>query len=66
MRNIGSRAINWTIVADPNESWAESVYGEPDVERLWADIATAVRLDEPDPVAAWRAHIDRLRSGRGR
>ena len=60
MRNIGSRAINWTIVADPNASWAESVYGEPDVERLWADIATAVRLDEPDPVAAWRAHIDRL------
>jgi aminopeptidase len=60
MRNIGSRAINWTIVADPNERWAESVYGEPDVERLWADIATAVRLDEPDPVAAWRAHIDRL------
>jgi aminopeptidase len=36
------------------------VFGEPDVERLWAAVATAVRLDEPDPVAAWWAHIDRL------
>ena len=60
LRNIASRAINWTIVADPNEGWAETVYGERDVERLWADVAVAVRLDEPDPVAAWRAHIDRL------
>ena len=29
--------------------------GEPDVERLWDAVATATRLDEPDPVAAWRA-----------
>ena len=29
LRNITSRAINWTIVADPNEGWAETVYGEP-------------------------------------
>ena len=27
---------NWTIVAYPNEGWAETVFGEPDVERLWA------------------------------
>jgi aminopeptidase len=51
---------NWTIVAYPNEGWAETVFGEPDVERLWDAVATAVRLDEPDPVAAWREHLDRL------
>jgi aminopeptidase len=51
---------NWTIVAFPNEGWAETVFGEPDVERLWAAVGTAVRLDEPDPVAAWRQHIERL------
>jgi aminopeptidase len=50
----------WTIVGYPTEGWARSVFGEPDVERLWQAIATTVRLDEPDPVAAWREHIVRL------
>jgi aminopeptidase len=56
------RAVNWTIAAYPNEGWAEQVFGEPDVERLWDAIAATVRLDEPDPVAAWREHTARLRS----
>ena len=51
---------NWTIVAYPNEGWARAVLGEPDVERLWQAVEQAVRLDQPDPVAAWREHIDRL------
>jgi aminopeptidase len=51
---------NWTIVAYPNEGWAQTVFGEPDVERLWEAVAHAVRLDTDDPVAAWRAHIARL------
>jgi aminopeptidase len=51
---------NWSIVAFPSEGWARTVFGEPDVERLWDAVATAVRLDEPDPVTAWREHIARL------
>jgi aminopeptidase len=51
---------NWSIVAYPNEGWATTVFGEPDIERLWQAVATAVRLDEPDPVAAWQEHITRL------
>ena len=51
---------NWTIVAYPNEGWANTVLGEPDVERLWEAVGHAVRLDQPDPVASWREHIDRL------
>jgi aminopeptidase len=51
---------NWTIVAYPNEGWAQTVLGEPDVERLWEAVGQAVRLDQPDPVAAWREHIARL------
>ena len=54
------RRINWTIAAYPNARWAEKIFGEPDVERLWENVAKAVRLDEHDPVAAWRAHVDRL------
>jgi aminopeptidase len=37
------------------------MFGEPDVERLWEAVAFAVRLDEDDPVAAWREHVARLR-----
>jgi aminopeptidase len=55
------RLIQWTIVGYPNEGWATAVFGEPDVERLWDAVIAATRLDEPDPVAAWRTHIDRLR-----
>jgi aminopeptidase len=51
---------NWTIVAYPNEGWAETVFGEPDVERLWDAVGTTMRLDTADPVAAWREHIARL------
>ena len=51
---------NWTIVGYPNEGWARTVLGEPNVERLWDAVARTVRLDEPDPVAAWHEHIARL------
>jgi aminopeptidase len=54
--------ISWTIVAYPNDGWARTVFGEPDVERLWQAVGTATRLDEPDPVAAWRDHVGRLQA----
>jgi aminopeptidase len=54
------RLIQWTIIGYPNAGWARAVFGEPDVERLWGAVATATRLDEPDPVDAWRAHLERL------
>jgi aminopeptidase len=51
---------NWSICAYPTEGWAKAVFGEPDVARLWEAVALTVRLDEPDPVDAWRAHLQRL------
>jgi aminopeptidase len=56
------RLIQWTIVGYPNEGWARAVFGEPDVERLWDAVITATRLDEPDPIAAWHAHLERLQA----
>jgi aminopeptidase len=53
--------VTWTIVAYPTEGWARTVFGEPDVDRLWQAIASTVRLDEADPVAAWREHVSRLK-----
>jgi aminopeptidase len=60
LRNVMAGKVNWTIVSYPNAGWAETVFGEPDVDRLWTDVERAIRLDEPDPVAAWQEHLDRL------
>jgi aminopeptidase len=54
------RTVNWSGVAYPNEGWAQQVFGEPDVERLWEAVAFCTRLDEADPVSAWREHMARL------
>jgi aminopeptidase len=51
---------NWSIVPYPNEGWARTVFGEPDLDRLWDAVAAAIRIDEPDPVAAWQEHIAKL------
>jgi len=53
-------SVNWTGIGAPNEGWAEQVFGEPDVEKLWEKVAFCMRLDEPDPVEAWRGHMARL------
>jgi aminopeptidase len=55
-----SKARAWTAIACATPSWAEQVYGEPDVERLWQALARVCRLDELDPLAAWQTHIDKL------
>ncbi len=55
-----SQTVNWTIAAFPTEGQAQQMFGEPDVERLWEAVASSVRLDEPDPVEAWRLHVARL------
>ena len=57
---IHAEQVNWTIVTYPSEGWAEVVYGEPDVERMWGDIMSFMRLDQPDPVAAWKEHLETL------
>jgi aminopeptidase len=59
---VTGRKINWVIVAAPTEGWAKEVFGQPDVERLWSAVATATRLDEPDPVAAWQEHAAKLQA----
>jgi len=59
-RQTTEQLTNWTVAGVPNAGWATQVFGEPDVDRLWELVEHCVRLDEPDPAAAWRAHIDTL------
>ena len=53
MDGVMGRKLAWSLVAYPTEGWAREALGEPDVERLWEAFAHALRLDEPDPAAAW-------------
>jgi aminopeptidase len=54
---VGDRSTNWCIVPAPHPRWAATVY--PDLpedeayERLWSELEHVLRLDEPDPAAAW-------------
>jgi aminopeptidase len=61
---VGKQQTNWCIVPFPTQGWASLVHPElePDAayERLWVEIERILRLDEPDPVAAWEARLAQL------
>jgi len=59
-RQINEQLNNWTVVGVPNEGWAKQMFGTPDLDRLWELVEFCVRLDEDDPVAAWREHVKRI------
>ena len=64
-RQVNERLNNWVVIGVPNEGWATQMFGEPDVERLWQLVEFCVRLNEDDPVAAWKTHVKRI-GGRAR
>ena len=59
-----ARQSNWTIVPFPTRGWAQLVHPElePEAayERLWKEIERILRLDEPDPEAAWMERLEQL------
>ena len=61
---ISRNQTNWCVVAAPNPAWAARVFpdapADERVPRLWEAISRLCRLDQPDPVAAWQAHVDAL------
>ena len=64
-RQHRENTVNWCGIGAPNDGWARQIFGEPDVERLWDKVAFCMRLDEPDPVAAWHEHLARLEARAG-
>jgi aminopeptidase len=55
---VNDATTNWTIVPFPTVAWAQQVHPDlgPDeaLRRLGEQIVHVLRLDEDDPVAAWR------------
>ncbi len=58
LRVINDRTVNWTIVPYPTPGWASLVHPQlptdEALERLWEEVVHVCRLDEDDPVAAWK------------
>jgi aminopeptidase len=61
---IDDRSTAWTISPFPTEAWAQLVFPELEpqaaVDALWRDIEHVCRLDEPDPIEAWRRRIEQI------
>jgi aminopeptidase len=56
--------IPWCFIAYPRLQWAKHVFPDhpqdQQVKRLWEAILKACYLNENDPIAYWRAHLERL------
>ena len=61
---ISRNQTNWAVIASAGERWAAKVFPnlapEQQMSRLWEEIARLCRLDRPDPIAAWEAHLKDL------
>ncbi|WP_414045766.1 aminopeptidase [Macrococcus equi] len=65
-RAVGRYDFSWCIVAFPNEAWGELVFpelkGEAAKLKLLEAMIKAVRVDQDDPIAAWKLHNENINS----
>ena len=70
MTIINDRTTNWTGVMCPTQAWAELVHPglppEDALALLWEQVLHVCRLDEDDPIAAWRERLGALAAARER
>ena len=62
---VTTNAINWCVVAAAGEDWAKKIFPDLSAEKaqakLWKAIFETTRIDQPDPIEAWKKHILFLR-----
>ncbi|MCM3630726.1 aminopeptidase [Paenibacillus glycanilyticus] len=58
--------FTWSLATAPSAAWAAKVFPdlpqEEQIAKLWDTIFQMVRADQPDPIAAWEAHIKQLKT----
>ena len=64
MSYVTKSEINWLVIGAPTKAWARKVFPELPVDQalasLWELVFDICRVNEPDPVAAWQAHLANL------
>ena len=67
---VNDRTTNWSIIPCPSPAWATLVFPDLDpgeaLAKLEGHVVHVLRLDEPDPIAAWRERMDTLVAVAGR
>jgi aminopeptidase len=62
---IMSMRMQWCVAAMPTANWAKKVFPalpeDQAIDKLWGLILSAVRVDQPDPVALWWKHDAKLK-----
>lgn len=60
MQAMMADQMQWCVAAVPTAAWAQKVYpnlsADEALAELWRQILRMVRVDQPDPVAAWAKH----------
>ena len=60
MQAMMANQMQWCVAAVPTKAWAAKIYPalspEAAVDELWRQVLKMVRVDQPDPVAAWAQH----------
>ena len=61
---LRSNRVNWLMVSYPTAEWSAKVFpnlSESErISQLWEKIFKLTRVDQADPVAAWKTHINTL------
>ena len=61
-----NRPTNFSYIAGPVEGWANKIFPdfplEKRKEKLWDMIFKMCRVNQEDPVAAWRNHVNQLKA----
>jgi aminopeptidase len=61
---IQSDKVSWTVIAAPSQAWADMVFPEVTkekrVEKLWDAIFKATRVNQENPIDAWKTHDETL------
>ena len=61
---VNDRTTNWTAVPCPTPAWAKLVHPDLPEDEAYAKLVEQIlhvcRLDEDDPIAAWKERLDKL------
>ncbi|MBX5442553.1 MAG: aminopeptidase [Solirubrobacteraceae bacterium] len=64
MEVVNARTVNWCVAPCPTPQWARFVHRDLEpgaaLERLESQLVHILRLDEDDPIAAWRTRADQI------
>jgi aminopeptidase len=64
MEVVNARTVNWCVAPCPTPQWAQFVHRDLDpdaaLQRLESELIHILRLDEEDPIEAWRTRADQI------